>query len=362
MNGGMIKIEPNNPLHSKYMAGRKKLVVQQPPDYNVVPIFYSGPTENRIDLVVLGDGYRVQDLGQYANDVNAVITGFFAQSPFNEYASYFNVYRVDVDSNEQGISNDPCYYPGVTRDTALRIRFDNPPNERLLYIADRNGLDAAYAAADLAPDSDEIVALGNTDTYGGSGWYEGRLACLAGANVWRVDTALHEFGHSFTNLADEYNYPPTYDYNGSDILLLRANTSIYDAQQMLNLRTKWYRWLDPPPPPPQPLPPGFISTYPGATVWNVTSGNYVSYRSGVYRPTVLSKMRVLGSPFYGVDVEQFVLRIYDIVSPIDDATPQGTYPTTATFFVTPLQPVGRTLDVQWYLDGNLDFGGKRHYV
>jgi hypothetical protein len=364
LNGGMIKIEPNNPLHSKYMAGRKELVVQQPPDYNVVTIINNGPTENRIDMVFLGDGYRVQDLGQYANDVNAVIAGFFAQSPFNEYASYFNVYRVDVDSNEQGISNDPCYYPGVTRDTALRMRFDNPPNERRLYIADLNGLDAAYAAADLAPDSDEIMDLGNTDTYGGSGRYyidrEG-LACLAGANVWRVDTALHEFGHSFTDLADEYNYPPTYDYNDSDVLSLKANTSTDNAQEMWNGQTKWYRWLDtfalppppPPPPPPQPLPLGFVYAFPGATVWNVTTGNYVAYRSGVYRPTDLSKMRVLGNPFYGVNVEQFVLEIYRIVNPIDDATPEGSYPTTATFFVTPIQPVGRNLDIQWYLDGNL---------
>lgn len=104
---------------------------------------------------------------------------------------------------------------------------------------------------------------------------------------------------------------------------------------MMNRQTKWYLWLDE----------DNVNTYPGGMV---------DYESGIYRPTEWSKMRELWWPFYQVNVEQFVSAIYKLVSPIDDATPPGTYPAERTvFFVEPMQPVSHDLDIQWYLDDEL---------
>ncbi len=73
---------------------------------------------------------------------------------------------------------------------------------------------------------------------------------------------------------------------------------------------------------------------------------------GIYRPTVNSLMRTLGQPFNLPSIESLIIEFYKIVSPIDDATPPGpTLNGSETVFVDPLDPVGHTLDVQWFLDG-----------
>ncbi len=70
----------------------------------VTTIRNNGPSSNRIDLVVLGDGYTAADIssGKYATDVNNAVNGFFAQQPYAEYSRYFNVQRIDVTSNQSG--------------------------------------------------------------------------------------------------------------------------------------------------------------------------------------------------------------------------------------------------------------------
>lgn len=73
---------------------------------------------------------------------------------------------------------------------------------------------------------------------------------------------------------------------------------------------------------------------------------------GIYRPTFNSKMRSLNRPFEQINTEQFVRKMYQIVSVIDDATPASGTPLSSctTFFVTPTDPVDHLLDIQWSVD------------
>ena len=241
LKGGTVEI--------KVDLDRRARVLESEPNWNVETIIDNGDPNNRVDLVIVGDGYDVNDIndGIYKSHVNSVINrfflieGFFSESPLDEYASFFNVHRVDVISVDSGVSYDPCDC-NCLRNTALGMRFHETVR-RYLYI-DVNDEPNTYAAADLAPDSDTILALANTETYGGSGFYypyqdkEG-LACLAGGNEWRIELGLHEFGHSFVNLGDEYFDPNGVVYTGDEPA--QANLSIYEANDMNDWQRKWYR-------------------------------------------------------------------------------------------------------------------------
>ena len=318
LKGGVVQADPENPLHVAVDRDDPP-----PPPLQSTTIIDSGPSANRIDLVIVGDGYTASELNDYAAHVDNVVADFFAESPLDEYASFFNVHRVDVISNESGVDNDPTQ--GIDRDTALDAGFWCGNIERLLCVDVTKTLDAA----NNAPDVDQVLVVANTTKYGGAGISSANIGTLSGDHPSAVELALHEFGHSFANLADEY-YTGGTTYNGSEPS--RANVSIHDAAALDNLDTKWHHWLDE----------SNVDAFEGGT----------NYEFGVYRPTLNSKMRSLGQPFEQVNVEQFVLTGYETVKPIDDATPAGTYDGSTTFFVTPVAPATHDLSVEWLLDGS----------
>ena len=295
----------------------------EPPPWAVETIIDNGPSENRIDVVFLGDGYTAAELDLYAAHVENAVAGLFSQQPLAAYAGYFNVHRVDVISNESGV-DEPA--SGIYRDTALDMAFDCAGIDRLLCI----NYTKAQEAAGSAPQVDTIVALANSARYGGSG--SPGLATAAGANSSAVELVLHEYGHSFAHVADEYDYGGATTYTGSEPG--QPNVSIYTAAEQLALQTKWHRWLDLP----------NVDAFEGAL--------YCRY--GVFRPTYNSKMRSLGWPFEEVNAEQFVFAFYEYVRPIDDATPQSSEPLTAgtLLFADPVEPTEQPLSIRWSVDGD----------
>ncbi len=323
LKGGFIEADPANPYHAALgpteAAGR----------WEVTTVIDNGPTANRIDLVLVGDGYTAAELRTYADHVDNLLSTFFGESPLDAYSTFFNVHRVDVISNESGVDHDPT--EGIFRDTALDMRFFCSDTERLLCV----NVGKALTAAAEAPDVDQVLALANSTKYGGAGYPSSDLGTLSGGNSSAIQIGLHEFGHSFADLADEYDYgdDPTYTGPEPDA----PNVSIYDAAAMAGRRTKWHRWLDEP----------NVDTFEGA----------MYHKFGIYRPTNNSKMQSLNRPFRQVNVEQFVLGAYETVRPIDDATPPGTYQQDTVFFVDPVvlnldAPATHSLDVQWSLDGD----------
>ncbi|MGB2807025.1 MAG: M64 family metallopeptidase [Sedimentisphaerales bacterium] len=288
----------------------------------VTTIIDNGPVSNRIDLVFVGDGYTASELGSYATHVQNILSGYFAEEPIAAYASYFNVHRVDVVSNESGVDELDI---GIYRDTALDMAYGCFETPRLLCI----DVGKAVAAASNAPEVELIFALANSARYGGAGYPD--LSTMAGDHSSSVELALHECGHSLAKLADEYHYSDGTTYTGPE--RLEQNVSIYDAAEQIVLETKWYRWLDLP----------NVDTFEGA--------RYNEF--GIYRPTDNSKMKSLGRPFEEINAEQFVINFYKQVSPMDEATPpsQEPLPGDTVFYVIPMEPIGHSLDVQWSVDG-----------
>ncbi|MFN8392503.1 MAG: M64 family metallopeptidase [Bdellovibrionota bacterium] len=291
----------------------------------------SGPSSNRVDVVLLGDGYTQAELGTYSANAGALLTGMFQQAPLYEYTNYFNVHRVDLASNESGVDNDPTN--GVLRDTALDSQFwcQGVPDTMCTNVT------KAWQYAALSRDADQIIVLANSATSGAAAYPFSDLAIVSARQGQAVDSLLHQFGHSFANLADEYDTGGWPTYTGFEPA--EPNVSAQTSASMTLQQIKWYRWLG------VDLGAqygGVIGTYQGA----------MGHQFAIYRPTADSKMRTLTAPFNGPSIESFLGQIYRIVSPIDDATPaSSTLTGKDTLMVKPMQPIGRNLSVQWYLNG-----------
>ncbi|NEE34568.1 hypothetical protein G3M53_55165, partial [Streptomyces sp. SID7982] len=161
----------------------------------------SGPSAERFDVVIVGDGYTASQSGLQRQHAEAKWAEIAATEPWNTYRQSVNVWLVEVVSNQSGVDNDPSQ--GVSRDTALDMGFFCGGVERLLCLDEAK----AQAYARQAPGMDAIVAVGNSTKYGGAGYPS--LATVAGGNAQAGRIAIHELGHSVGGLADEYWTPGT---------------------------------------------------------------------------------------------------------------------------------------------------------
>ncbi|MEM9560373.1 MAG: M64 family metallopeptidase [Planctomycetota bacterium] len=291
--------------------------------------------DNRVDLVLVGDGYTAGDMGVWAQHASNVENQFFRDEPFTAYEPYFRVTRVDVISNESGVDNDPSV--GVSRDTALDMQYWCGGTERLLCVNTTKAHNAALGGAD---DVDQILAIANSSKYGGAGYTSSNVGTLAGANGSAVEIAIHEMGHSLGDLADEYTYGGPAAFPGGEPS--RANVSILNETEQLAQQRKWWRWM------------GDVDGRFDGPVGTYEGGQYSV--TGVYRPSNNSMMRNLFRRFNAPGAESLIREIYREVSPIDDATPTGaTIMPGETISVTPMRPIGHELAITWAIDGVTDF-------
>jgi hypothetical protein len=297
---------------------------------------WTGDPSNRVDLVVLGDGYTASELAKYAADVETFLDGFFLSTPFAEYATYFNVHRVDVVSNESG-ADHPDRTPQVFRDTAFDATYNCAGIQRLVCL-NTSKVNTVLASSVLPDMRDIVLVLVNDAEYGGSG------GAIAVASTHRdvIEVVLHEVGHSFGLLADEYGGPPPPQCNASREPVQPNATSVTDRSSI-----KWAAWIDPSTPIPTTLPvAGLPGLYEGAVYCN----------TGLFRPTFNSKMRSLFRPFEQINSEQLVKRVYNWAAPIDSFVPEEDsirIPAggSQTFRVQLLEPLTHSLDAVWTVDG-----------
>lgn len=299
---------------------------------DVAAIQVTGPSANRFDLVIVGDGYTENELDLFASHAEQMWRDIENLQPYTRYRGMINVWRVDVVSAESGVDNDPA--AGVERDTALDMGFFCFDLERLLCVDEAKA--QQYAAN--APAADQVLALANSTKYGGAG---GTVATSSGGNADAGQIVLHELGHSIGGLADEYDYYASPDdqetYTGPEPA--EINISTYDAEEMAQRQAKWWRWLG------APSPDGtVVDTYEG--------GGY--YRFGMYRPTENSLMRILGQPFNLPGREKMTVSLYGFFETIDRASPNNR-PVSArsVLWVRPIDLPRGDIGIRWYLDGKL---------
>jgi hypothetical protein len=178
--------------------------IATPADGTVVgttKIVDNGPASDRFNLVLIAEGYQDTEQGQFAADAQAFINFLFATPPFSTNCSAFNVWRIDVESDDSG-ADDPTACSGGTGaevDTYFDASFCNGDIRRLLVA---NSTTAIDVLDDEVPEWDQGLIIVNSNIYGGSG---GSVAVTSVSGSWQ-NIAIHEFGHAAFGLADEYEY------------------------------------------------------------------------------------------------------------------------------------------------------------
>ncbi|WP_374762223.1 IgA Peptidase M64 [Massilia scottii] len=173
---------------------------QAPAPAKPIPIRVSGPSPAKVDLLVMGDGYTAGEMKKFEADARRLADHLFTVSPFKERAGDFNVWAIAVPTGESGVSRPST---GVHHASALGTRYDIFGSERYVLTLDNRAL---RDIAQHAP-YEFIEILVNNDTYGGGGIF-GQFSTAAAGNDWANYLFVHEFGHHFAGLADEYYTSP----------------------------------------------------------------------------------------------------------------------------------------------------------
>ena len=227
--------------------------------------------------------------------------------------------------------------------TALDATYNCTGIQRLICV--NNGKVFTILGNSLNPSQRDIVlVIVNDSEYGGSG---GSVA-VTSTNIEVLELILHELGHSFGLLADEYGGPPPPACNNT-IEPSAANATKATDRDVI----KWNHWIDASTPiPTLSTQQGVPGLYEGAVYCD----------AGLYRPTSGSRMRFLGRPYEQINTEQLIRRIYNFVSPIDAFQPTLTDITLTTaqsqaFSVTTQVTFSNTIRVDWFLDGVFQSSG-----
>jgi hypothetical protein len=155
-----------------------------------------GDSKDKVDFLILGDGYAAAEAGKFEADARHFMEALFAVSPYKEHRDAFNVWALCPPAAQSGISRPST---GIHQRSPLGCTYDAFGSERYVLTFDNRAL---RDVAQHAP-YEFVEILVNGRTYGGGGIY-GLYSTVAADNATRDYLFVHEFGHHFAGLADEY--------------------------------------------------------------------------------------------------------------------------------------------------------------
>lgn len=202
----------------------------------------NGSPENKVDIVVLPEGYTQKEMKAFRKQAIKLFYHFFQIEPFASHQKDFNVWMIEFPSHESGIDNPN---KGIFKNSAFSSSFNALGIDRYVLTFDNK---TVRKVASRVP-YDYIIILVNEKKYGGGGIFN--LYAILMANHERTETVfLHEFGHLFAGLGDEY-YTSSVTYNEFyplDVEPWEPNLTICTNRREL----KWKTWIDPETPIPTP--------------------------------------------------------------------------------------------------------------
>lgn len=173
---------------------------QQPAPHRY--IIRNGGSDKCIDVAVVAEGYTQEETDKFYEDARTAVDAILAHAPFDRYADRFNFVAVALPSRDSGVSVPGN---GEWKNTALGSHFNTFYMDRYLTTLRLRQMHDKLCGIPY----EHIVILANTDTYGGGGIFNSYTLTTAGHAAFRP-VVVHEFGHSFAGLADEYYYDDMY--------------------------------------------------------------------------------------------------------------------------------------------------------
>ena len=225
-----------------------------------------------IHIAYIAEGYQEQEMDVFMNDVKIAMEALFAHEPFKKMKDRFNVVAVKAPSKESGTS-EPS--KGIWKNTALHSHFDTFYSDRYLTTLHLKDLHDWLAGTPY----EHIIILVNSDHYGGGGILNSYNLTSTHHSKYRP-VVVHEFGHSFCGLGDEYAYET------EDIPMYPAEVEPWEPNltTLKNFEVKWKDMIDAKTPVPTPQSRIYINKV------GVYEGAGYSLK-GVYRPMQDCRMR-----------------------------------------------------------------------
>jgi hypothetical protein len=295
-----------------------------------------GPDDNRILFVILGDGFTEAEQGEFNGYADSIIQGFQSFEPWKTYWNFINFYRLNVFSLESG-----CSTPETSKTTPFDGFYYEPGGSPRLGIEGSKVQDTLNYYFTSRITASFLIA--HYPKEAGTGF--GGLSALTSSPRLKY-TALHEIGHSFGGLADEYSLAGPMPADASE-----PNVAI--PPDTGRNTVKWKAWVEP------------DSLWPdGEIVWptplSLTYADFVGLNEGckysdyAYRPERVCMMSNATNPYCRICLEALVLKIHEQVKMLESITPSvptvyyNFYPTS--YFVQPLDQGDIEYTIAWLLD------------
>ena len=260
-------INPNDVL----IRDRSK---QQPQPYTY--LHKGGDSKEAIDVVILAEGYTAEEMDIFMEDAKITAKEILSYEPFKSHKDKFNFIAVKSSSVDSNVSvpQDEAW-----RDTAVGSNFMTFYMERYLTSGE------VYDMYDIVTNipCEHFVILANTDTYGGGGIYNSYTLTTAHHPSFKP-VVVHEFGHSFGGLGDEYFYE-TAD-NNDEMHSLAHEPWEPNITTLVDFDSKWADMVDKDIEIPTKVTDKRSKNY---TVGVYEGGGYRS--KGIYRPVDVCRMR-----------------------------------------------------------------------
>ncbi len=235
-------------------------------EYPSFEIMINGDPAKKVDIVILPEGYTEAEMGRFINDCGKFANDLFTFSPYDRYRDRFNIRGVLAPSIQSGSDIPP---DSIWEKTMLNTTFYTFDSERYCMTSDNK------TVRDLAANApyDQIYILINSDKYGGGAIYN-YYSVSVNSNLHAAKIFIHEFGHGFVGLGDEYY---TSDVAYSDFYPTDVEPWEANLTTLVDFDKKWKNLLDKGTPIPTPSEKKYI----GKT-GVFEGGGYAA--KGVYRP------------------------------------------------------------------------------
>jgi hypothetical protein len=249
------------------------IINEKPEPVSIGNILVSGEPAHKIDIAILAEGYKAAEMNKFLKDAKTLTDSLFRSEPFSQMKNYFNIYALKTPSVESG-TDVPG--EGIFRNTIFNSTFYTFDISRYLTTSDMKSVCDKAAGVPY----DHIIVLVNSERYGGGGFYNYLNVCTAG-NKLSPKTFVHEFGHSFAGLGDEY-YTSEVAYE--DYYNLKIEPWEPNLTTLVDFASKWKSMVDSITPIPTPRYSGYESK-----VGAFEGGGYEA--KGIYSPMEDCRMK-----------------------------------------------------------------------